>query len=354
MAPPVPIIGIDPHKRSHTAVVLDDCEEVIAHLRIDAGHCQADQLLAWAPPDPARVWAIENANGLGYLLAQQLIARGETVVDVPATMAARARKLSGKSGTKTDAHDARSVAIAAAHHRSLRQIIPEDLTTVIGLLLDRRWQLVSQRQRTICQLHATLTDLTPAGAKTHLTCDKTVALLRRIRPVTAVEASRKQVAQELLEDWRWLNRRIPPAEDRLFRAVAAHGTTLTSIYGVGDVGAATIISIVGDVTRYPTAGHFAAFCGTAPLQASSGDVIRHRLSRRGNRQLNKVLHVAARCQVRNGAPGRAYFLRKIEEGNGHLEALRKLKRQLATVVYRRLLADQAVRGGQVGTRPKSA
>ena len=272
MAPPVPIIGIDPHKRSHTAVVLDDCEEVIAHLRIDAGHCQADQLLAWAPPDPARVWAIENANGLGYLLAQQLIARGETVVDVPATMAARARKLSGKSGTKTDAHDARSVAIAAAHHRSLRQIIPEDLTTVIGLLLDRRWQLVSQRQRTICQLHATLTDLTPAGAKTHLTCDKTVALLRRIRPVTAVEASRKQVAQELLEDWRWLNRRIPPAEDRLFRAVAAHGTTLTSIYGVGDVGAATIISIVGDVTRYPTAGHFAAFCGTAPLQASSGDI----------------------------------------------------------------------------------
>jgi len=118
--------------------------------------------------------------------------------------------------------------------------------------------------------------------------------------------------------------------------------------------AATIIAIVGDVTRYPTAGHFAAFCGTAPLQASSGDVVRHRLSRRGNRQLNKVLHVAARCQVRNGAPGRAYFTRKVAEGNGELEALRKLKRQLATVVYRRLLADQAVRGGQAGTRPKSA
>ena len=132
MAPPVPIIGIDPHKRSHTAVVLDDCEEVIAELRIDASHGQVDQLLAWAPPDPRRVWAVENANGLGYLLARQLTGRGEAVVDVPATLAARARKLSGKSGTKSDAHDARSVAIAAAHHRSLRQVAPEDLTTVIG------------------------------------------------------------------------------------------------------------------------------------------------------------------------------------------------------------------------------
>jgi len=252
MAPPVPIIGIDPHKRSHTAVVLDDCEEVIAELRIDASHGQVDQLLAWAPPDPRRLWAVENANGLGYLLARQLAGRGETVVDVPATLAARARKLSGKSGTKSDAHDARSVAIAAAHHRSLRQVAPEDLTTVIGLLLERRWQLVSQRQRTICQLHTTLTDLTPAGAKKHLTCDKAVVLLRKVRPVTAAQLHRKQVAQEMLEDWRWLNRRIPPAEDRLVRAVAAHGTTLTSIYGIADVGAATIIAIVGDVTRHPT------------------------------------------------------------------------------------------------------
>ena len=70
--------------------------------------------------------------------------------------------------------------------------------------------------------------------------------------------------------------------------------------------------------------------------------------------MNKVLHVAARCQVRNGGPGRVYYLRKIAEGNGKLEALRKLKRQLSTVVYRRLVVDQRVRGGQMETRPKSA
>ncbi|WP_370324573.1 transposase [Euzebya sp.] len=184
--------------------------------------------------------------------------------------------------------------------------------------------------------------------------DKTATLLRRVRPVSVVDAQRRDMVREMLADWRWLNGRIPPAEDRLIAVVAAHGTTLTSIYGIADIGAATIISIVGDVSRFPTAGHFAAFCGTAPLEASSGDVVRHRLSRRGDRQMNKVLHVAATCQARNASPGRVYYLRKIAEGNGKLEALRKLKRQLATVVYRRLLADQAVRGGQVKTRPKSA
>lgn len=270
-------------------------------------------------------------------------------------MAARAPKLSGKSGRKSDPHDARSVAIAAAHNRSLRRVIPEDFTTVIGLLLDRRWQLVSHRQRVICQLHAVLTDLIPAGAKTHLTCDKTVALLRRVRPVTAVEVERKHIAQQLLADWRWLNRRIPPAQERLSEAVVAHGTTLTSIYGIGDVGAATIIAIVGDVSRFSTAGHFAAFCGTAPLEASSGEVVRDRLSRRGDRQMNKVLHVAARCQVRNGGPAAsttcARSRRATASSRSCASSSANCPRSCTDAPW---LADQAVRGGQVETRPKSA
>ncbi|MDP8929610.1 MAG: IS110 family transposase [Actinomycetota bacterium] len=112
-------------------------------LRVEANPRQVDQLLAWAPGGCP---AMENANGLGRLLAQQLIARGEAVVDVPATLSARAGKLSGHSGRKTDEHDARSVAIAAAHNRGLRQVVAEDGTVVLRLLLDRRWQLVSQRR----------------------------------------------------------------------------------------------------------------------------------------------------------------------------------------------------------------
>jgi transposase len=351
------IIGVDPHKRSHTAVVLDDREEIASQIRVVASRTQVKELLAWAPT-AERLWAVENANGLGRLLAQQLVAQGEVVVDVPATMSSRARKLSGKSGRKTDEHDARSVAIAAAHHRGLRAVQLENITAVLGLLVDRRWQLVSQRQRTVCQLHALLTELVPAGANKHLTSKKAAEVLRTVRPGSIVELERKLVARELVEDIRWLDRRIPIAKQRLSEALATYGTTLTDIHGIGDIGAATILSIVDDPTRFPTKGHFAAFTGTAPIEASSGDVRRHRLSRRGNRQMNKVLHTAAKTQIRLAGPGRTYYDRKLAEGKSPMEALRSLKRQLSDVVYRRLLTDHrrrlAVRGGQTGTRPKSA
>jgi len=105
------MIGIDPHKRSHTAVALDGTEEVLGQLRLTADRRQLDRLLRFAAPWPERVWAVENANGLGRLLARQLLAAGETVVDVPAKLSARVRALSG-AGHKTDAHDARSTAVA--------------------------------------------------------------------------------------------------------------------------------------------------------------------------------------------------------------------------------------------------
>ena len=350
------VIGVDPHKRSHTAVVLDDCEQIASEIRVQANVSQTDQLLAWAPPGQ-RVWAIENANGLGRLLAQQLVARGETVVDVPAALACRARKLSGRSARKTDEFDARAVAIAATYNRGLRRVQPDNVSAVLGLLVERRWQLVSQRQRTICQLHALLTDMVAAGAQGHLTSKKAAALLRTIPAGDVVTLERKLLARELIDDVRRLDRRIPPARRRLSQALAAYGSTLTQIHGIGDVGAATIVAIVDDPTRFATKGHFAAFTGTAPLQASSGDVERHRLSRRGNRQLNKVLHTAAKTQIRRGGPGRTYYDRKRAEGKSSMEALRALKRQLSDVVYRRLLADhqkRAVRGGQVRTSPKAA
>lgn len=114
------IIGIDPDKRSHTAVILDDHEEFTAQIRVDAGPDQVQRLLAWAAIG-SWVWAVENTNGTGRLLSQQLVAAGEIVVDVPATLTARTRLLSGKSGTKTEAHDARSVVIAARRHTALRR-----------------------------------------------------------------------------------------------------------------------------------------------------------------------------------------------------------------------------------------
>ena len=354
----VTVIGVDPHKQSHTAVVVDDDEEIAAEVRVAADRGQIDRLLRWAGRWPERLWAIENVNGLGKLLAQQLLEHGETVVDVPASLSHRTRRLSGHSGRKTDAHDARSVAIAAANPARLRRVERDDLTAVLGMILDRRRHVVSQRQRTICRLHALLAELTPGGAPRKLTLERAAALLRAARPSTLAGTERRQIAKELLQEWRWLDRRLAPINARLEQALDAHATTLSDVHGIATVAAATILAIAGEVGRFPTAGHFAAFNGTAPLDASSGEVKRHRLNRGGNRELNSVLHIIAVCQISKPTDGQVYYRRKLAEGKGKQEALRALKRQLSDVVYRRLQADarqlKAVRGGTSGNETLSA
>jgi transposase len=148
---------------------------------------------------------------------------------VPASLSYRTRKLSGKSGRKTDEHDARSVAITAAHPGRLRSVELEDVSQALGLILDRRRHLVTFRHRTICRLHALLAELVPGGAPKQLTPAKAAKMLRSVRPVMPVEIERREVAKQLLEDWRWCDRRIPGTEARLHDALQAHGTSLTGI-----------------------------------------------------------------------------------------------------------------------------
>ncbi len=120
----------------------------------------------------------------------------------------------------------------------------------------------------------------------------------------------------------------------------ASGTTLTEIFGIGPILAAKIIGAVGDVGRFPTKAHyFASYSGTAPVEASSGEVVRHRLSLAGNRSLNYALHMVAIGQARSDAQGGAYYRKKIEEGKSRKEALRCLKRRISDAVFRSLVAD---------------
>lgn len=333
------VIGVDPHKRSHTAVVLDDNEDIAAQRRVGAHRRQAHQLVSWAQAWPHRYWVVENASGWGRLLAQQLVAAGETVVDVPASLSSRARKLSGRSARKTDDGDARSVAIAACHHRQLQQVAAEDLTAAVATVVQRRRQLVAHRHRIICHFHQVLAELTAGGAPRHLSVDTASELVGQVRPSGLVDAERRQTAEELVADWRWATDRIATVERRLRDLLAAHGTTLTELHGIAEISAATIISIVGDPRRFPDKGHFAAYHATAPVEASSGDVARHRVNRGGRRDLNAVLDTAAKSQIRDHAAGRAYYDRKLAEGKTHDEALRSLKRQLSDAVYRRLRRD---------------
>jgi transposase len=112
-------IGVDPHKGSHVAAVLDHREELLCEVRVRADRSQRDRLLAFAQPYAPRVWAVEGARGLGALLAQQLVAAGEHVVDVPAKLSARVRVLDNECSDKNDTHDARSAAIVALRNRKL-------------------------------------------------------------------------------------------------------------------------------------------------------------------------------------------------------------------------------------------
>lgn len=114
---------------------------------------------------------------------------------------------------------------------------------------------------------------------------------------------------------------------------------MTLMFGVGPILAAEIIGRVGNVARFPTKAHFASYTGTAPIEASSGEVVRHRLSRAGNRKLNHVVHMIAICQARHDTKGRTYYRRKLAEGKSEKEALRCLKRRISDAVYKQLRAD---------------
>src|SRR5215469_17121975 len=130
------------------------------------------------------------------------------------------------------------------------------------------------------------------------------------------------------------------AKKKLTTAVRASGTTLTSVFGVGPIVAATVIGEVRGVSRFADRDHFAACNGTAPIEVSSGQRKIYRLSRRGNRRLNHAIHMAAVSQVSHRrSAGRAYFDKKLAEGKTPKEALRSLKRQISDAIYVRLQAD---------------
>lgn len=334
------IIGVDPHKATHTAVAICRDERELASITVRATKNQATRLLSWAEPLGPRTWAIESAGGLGYLLAQQLVEAGEDVVDVPATLASRIRVLATRRSNKNDPNDALSVAIAALRAPALRSVKPADHSEVLRLLAKRNKDLGSLRTKVVCRLHALLADLTPGGISKEMNASDAVRLLDRFDPATPVEQTRYELALELLADVRRLDAQLKESHRRITIAVKASGTSLTDLYGIGPIIASEMVGYAGDVRRFAGRDAFAAYNGTAPIELSSGGRVVHRVSRRGNRQLNHAIHMAAICQIRQtGSDGRAYFERKVAEGKTKKEAIRSLKRHVSNAVYRQLLID---------------
>ena len=345
------MIAVDPHKASNTAAVLDPVTKtLIDSARFANSTSGYEQLTAFAARWAQRRWAVEGCHGAGRSLAQRLAADGELVLDVPAKLAARVRVYSRGHGRKTDKHDAVSIGLAALEGTGILPVACDDVTVSLRLLCDRREELTAQRTQAVCRLHRLLAELTPGGMRRELTANKAQALLARIRPADDVATVRLHIARDHLADIRALDARLKYIGGQIGALVTASGTTLTSLFGIGPVIAGRILAEVGDITRFATKDKFASYNGTAPIDVSSGDQVRHRLSRAGNRRINHALHMMAVTQIRYpGTDGRRYYERKRTEGKTPKEALRCLKRRLSDQVWRQLIRDQQGRIGTCGS-----
>lgn len=334
------IIGVDPHKATHQAVAVDDSETEIGRISVRATRNQTERLLTWSGPFAERVWAIEGAGGLGYLLAQQLVDAGETVVDVPATLAARTRVLTSGRSNKTDPNDAWSVAITALRNDMVRRVEPASHTEVLRLLAKRNTDIGNQRCRLVSRLHSLLVELAAGGIAKEINASDVDCFLAEVAPTTPSEQTRYDLVVELLDDIRRLDGQLKTSHRRIRVAITASATTVTELFGFGPIIAAALIGYTGDIGRFRDRDHYAAYNGTAPVEFSSGGRTVHRLSQRGNRKLNHAIHMAAICQLRQPhSAGRAYFDRKVADGKTKKEAIRALKRQISNAVYRQLLTD---------------
>ena len=206
----------------------------------------------------------------------------------------------------------------------------------------------------MCRLHAVICELVPGGVPKKIIAAHAARLLDSVTPPDAVAAARWELAAALIEDLRRIDGQLRETRKKLDAAVRASGTSLTGLFGVGPVIAATVIGEVRDVSRFTSRDRFAAYNGTAPIEVASGKRKVNRLSRRGNRRVNHAIHMAAVTQVRQKhSEGRAYYDKKLAEGKTHREALRSLKRQVSDAVFTRLPRARSHRGSDARGSPRS-
>jgi transposase len=353
------IIGMDPHKRSATIEVVDERAEVLVTCRFGTDKAGYAEMLAMGRKFADRIWAVEGCNGIGKHIAHRLVHDGETVLDVPAKLSAQVRVFATGNGRKTDPVDAHSVAMVALRTPGLVRVQVDDDLVVMGMLADRRDELGRARTQTVNRLHRLLLELFPGGAKRFLSAQQARALIAIIRPRDLAGQTRRRLAKELIGELEAIDKKIKSVHQELTGLVTARGSTLLELPGIGPSSAARLLADVGDIHRFAGRDKFASWNGTAPLDASSGNQERHRLSRAGNRRINRALHIMAIVQLRNQTQGRAYYDARKAGGMPSMMAMRALKRRLSNVVFAQMLADQKQReqagpGGQSGTTLNSS
>ena len=332
------VIGIDPHKQTHTAVAIFKATgEVIGELTVRARTPGFERLLEWARDlDEQRLFAVEDGRHVSGALERLLIDRGEQGVRVPPRLMGESRRADRVRG-KSDPIDAEAVARAALARPDLPRMTLEGPERDIGLLVAHRESLVRERTDRICKLRWLLHDIDPDLAPPLRTLDRFTTLDRLASVLEAMASSvAVRLCSELVARCREITVRANELEREISSLVEAVAPALLEIPGCGSLTAAKIVAEAAQVSRFPTEGHFARYAGTAPVPASSGARHRHRFNRRGNRQLNAAVHRIAITQIRIHEPAKDYMAKKRAEGKSKTEAMRALKRHITRVVFKTL------------------
>src|SRR6266545_651888 len=291
------VIGLDVHKQSVTAVAVDEAGRPLSEKAIPVG---SEALLGWASAlDADRVWAVEDCRQLTRWLERQLLGVGEEVVRVPPKLTVPERR-AGRTRGKSDPIDALAIARAALREPDLSRPRPgEQLHREIKLLVDHRDDLVDQRRRTQQRLRWHLFQLDPTFAVPLRMLGRSSHLERVSRWLARQEQElQARLARELVSTCRSLNRAIAELDHELELRVRQTAPALLELPGCAAVTAAKLLAEIGPIDRFNSDAQLARHAGVAPLEASSGRVLRHRLDRGGNRQLNAALYRVEITQAR--------------------------------------------------------
>jgi transposase len=335
------VIGIDSHKRTHTAVAVDETGRKLGEKTVVATTAGHLELVRWATRFADRRFALEDCRHLSRRLSRDLLVAGEAAIRVPPKLMAGVRRSSREPG-KSDPIDALAVARAA-----LREDLPvatlDGPEREIRLLVDHREDLVAERTRAQNRLRWHLHELDPGNEPPKRSLDRTVVLTELETRLVEEPGTVGRIARELVARIRELTATINDLEREISRLVATLAPSLLSLTGCGPLTAAKLIGETAGIGRFRSAAAFARHNGSAPVPVWSSNTEQHRLSRTGNRQLNVALHRIAITQLQREGPGRTYLEHRRALGDTKPEAIRALRRRISDEVFRRMRHDEAAR-----------
>jgi transposase len=333
------VVGVDAHKRTHTLVAVDELGRKLGEKTVpatDEGHLQA---VEWAGQWPQVRFAVEDCRHLTRRLEGDLLRVGYRVARVPTQLMAAARR-GGRRPGKSDPIDAEAVALAGLRHPDLPTAHLDGPTRQVKLICDYRRDLVCERTKLVNRLRWHLHELDPElhvpsrGLRRYCVIDELTSRLAGVEGLVA------RIARDLLVRCRELTVQINALEKELRDHVRELAPSLLAIPGCGVLGAAMILGETAGAARFRSKHAYARFTGTAPVPVWSGNTVRVRLNRGGNRTINTALHMIAVTQVRGVGPGKSYVDRLLGKGKTRTEALRLLRRRLSDRVFAALLTDE--------------